>query len=111
MEVTLTKQKTFKLEPFGRFTIKFLKRNKNIAPRTIPLFELECEHETAYPLGDFENEFVKLMKKHKTDIFTDGSYFGFYTRTGSGMTRVFHQKFIDYRENKGGFKDVVDGEL
>ena len=72
--------------------------------------ELKMEHETAFPLGDKEDEFIKQMKKYKTDIFTDGSYFGFYTRTGSGMTRVFHPKLQEYQEDRGGFRAVVDGD-
>jgi len=110
INVTLKKEATFNLEPFGKFIIKFLRRTTNIAPRTIPVSELSMEHETAYPLGDFEDEFVKLMKKHKTDVFTDGSYNGFYTRTGSGMTRVSHPKLSMYRDNTGGFKNIIDGD-
>ena len=109
IEVTLTKKRTYKLEPYGKFAVKFLKRTNNVAPRTLPVSELDMFHEESFPLGDFEDEFVKLMKKHKTDIFTDGSYNGFYTRTGSGMTRVWHEKLAMYRDNQGGFKDLIDG--
>ena len=49
------------------------------------------------------------MKKYKTDVFTDGSYFGFYTRGSGGMTRVYHPKLQEYRENEG-FRAVVDGD-
>ena len=109
-EVTLTKSETFKLRPFGYFLLKFVKRPENVAPRTIPVMELKQEYETAFPLGDREDEFVKQMKKYKTDVFTDGSYFGFYTRTGAGMTRVYHPKLQAYMEDEGGFRAVVDGD-
>jgi len=111
IEVTLTKKKIFTLEPFGKFNVKFLKRTNNVAPRTIPTTELTFFHDESYPLGKFEGEFVKLMRKHKTDIFTDGSYAGFYTRTGSGMTRVYHKKLGMYKDNENGFKAVIDGDL
>ena len=107
-EVTLTKSKTFKLKPFGYFLIKFTKTTQNLSPRTIPVNELEIEPQTAFPLGDKEDEFIKEMKKHKTDVFTDGSYFGFYTRGGRGMTRIFHPKLQQYQEDTGGFRAVVD---
>lgn len=106
-EVTLTKSETFKLKPFGYFLIKFVKRSENVAPRTIPAMELKQEYETAFPLDDHEDEFVKQMRKYKTDIFTDGSYFGFYTRTNSGMTRVYHPKLQKYTDDEG-FRAVVD---
>ena len=108
MKVTLTKQKTFELEPFGKFKIKFLKKTTNISPKTIPVSELSMYVEDAYPLGDFEDEFVMLMKKHKTDIFSDGTYNGFYTRGSQGMTRVSHHKLRMYRDDINGFKDLID---
>jgi hypothetical protein len=109
IEVTLKKERTYELEPYGKFVIKFLKRRNNVAPRIIPFMEVNTFHDESFPLGDFEDKFVKLMKKHKTDIWTDGSYNGFYTRTGSGMTRVWHEKLAMYRDNEGGFKDLIDG--
>jgi hypothetical protein len=109
-EITLTKSKTYQLRPFGYFAIKFTRTTNNLSPRTIPVMEMKMEHETSYPLGDKEDEFIEQMKKYKTDVFTDGSYFGFYTRTGSGMTRVYHPKLQEYIEDKGGFRAVVDGD-
>jgi hypothetical protein len=109
-EVTLTKSETFKLRPFGYFLVKFIKHPHLAGARTIPAMEMKMEHETSFPLGDKEDEFIKQMKKYKTDIFTDGGYFNFYTRTGSGMTRVYHPKLQAYREDEGGFRAVVDGD-
>ncbi|MDZ7785969.1 MAG: hypothetical protein U5L95_02500 [Candidatus Saccharibacteria bacterium] len=90
MEITLTKSQEFKLEPFGRFAIRITKTTKNLSPRTIPFSELKVEHETGYPLGDKEEDFITYLKKNKTDILTDGSYFGYYTQINGHLVRVFH---------------------
>lgn len=110
-EVTLTKSETFKLKPFGYFLPKFVKHSsRNLSIRTIPVYELSTDHSKAYPMSEEqEKEFVRLMKKYKTDIFTDGGYLNYYTRTGSGMTPVHHRKFIQYREDEGFRLAVDDG--
>ena len=115
MELTLTKTTTttFKLEPYGRFLIKFLKRtDRNHSARTIPLQELVIDHDTAMPFTEQqEKDIIKTMKMHGTDIFTDGT--DFYTRAGGGkfasLCQVSHSKFIMYRENIG-FKAVINDE-
>ena len=114
MKFKLTKRivKTVDFKPYGRFTIKFLTGSggNNLSPRTIPFSELKMEDETAMPFTkEQEKEFVKFLKQNKTDIVTDGSYFGFYTRTNYGYTRVFHPKLQQYREDEG-FKSVVNGD-
>ncbi len=51
------------------------------------------------------------MKKLKTDIFTDGSWNGFYTRAGGGefasLCRVSHPKLSMYRDDDA-FHALVD---
>jgi hypothetical protein len=107
MELTLTKTQTYKLEPYGKFAIKLRTRQGN-KPNVIPYEELRVEHETSMPMSkEQEKLVVGLMKKHKTDILTDGSYFGFYTRIGDGLTQVRHKKLILYREDEA-FKIAVD---
>ena len=109
-EVTLTKSQTFELKPFGYFLPRFVKSSSNLSVRTIPASELECNHNDAYPMSEEQQkEFVKAMKKYKTDIFTDGGYRNFYTLTNSGITPVFHKKLQQYREDEG-FRMAVDGD-
>jgi len=111
MELTLVKTKTFKLEPFGKFNIS-MARNPKKAPHIIDFRELSIDHDTSMPFTkEQEKEIIKLMKANKTDIFTDGSYFGFYTRVSGGefasLARVDHPYFVKYREEEG-FREMVD---
>lgn len=107
LELTLVKTKTFSLEPYGKFACKWNTKKSNV-PNNIPISEMDIFHDTAMPLTtEQEKELVKVMKLHKTDILTDGSYFGFYTRTGSGLTMVRHKKLMMYREDDA-FKSAVD---
>ena len=110
MELTLVKQKTFKLEPYGKFNIKWTYKPKS--PRTIPYSEVTINWDTAYPMTkEQEKEVIKFMKANKTDILTDGSYFGFYTRAGQGkfasLCHIRHPKLITYRENEA-FRQEID---
>lgn len=107
MELTLVKTRTYKLEPYGKFAIKWKTRQNHI-PNIIPMDELEVYNVTTYPMSEEqEKEVIKFMKKHKTDILTDGSYFGFYTRVAGGLTMVRHPKLMAYKENEA-FKNAVD---
>lgn len=108
LDLTLVKTKTYKdLKPYGKFTVKWKTRQGNL-PHILPIDELDMYHETSFPLTEEQDkEVIKFMKKHKTDILTDGSYFGFYTRTGTGFTMVRHKKLLEYRDNEG-FKELVD---
>ena len=105
MELTLVKQKKYNLEPFGRFTIKW-KTKQGWKPNIIPFDELHCKHDTAMPTTDEQDkEIIKLMKKHKTDILTDGEKF--YTRFGIGFGEVYHKKLQMYL-NDEAFRLAVD---
>lgn len=112
MELTLTKTKTFKLKPYGRFNIRFTYKPRS--PRTIPFSEMDIDHDTSMPFTEQqEKDIIKLMKKHKTDILTDGGYLGFYTRAGAGefasLCHVAHPHLVQYREDEA-FRAVIDGE-
>jgi hypothetical protein len=105
MEITLTKTRKYELEPYGKFVIKSKTRQGHL-PNIIPLDELHVSGETGMPMSDEEDKkIVGLMKKHKTDILTDGR--NFYTRTGYGFTEVYHKKLRMYKEDLA-FKQAVD---
>lgn len=111
MELTLIKTQTFKLEPYGKFSIS-MARNPRRLPHIIPLSELSIDHDTSMPFTEQqEKDIIKLMKKHKTDILTDGGYLGFYTRAGGGkfasLCHVAHSKLVAYRENEA-FRQEID---
>ena len=115
MELTLTKTitNTFKLEPYGKFRISMARSPKRNLPYIIPLDELSINHETSMPFTEQqEKDIIKLMKKHKTDILTDGGYLGFYTRAGQGkfasLCHVAHPKLVAYKENEAFRQDVDD---
>lgn len=104
MELTLTKTETFKLEPYGKFLLSMARKPESHLPHVISLSKLKINHNSSMPFTkEQEKEVVKLMRKHKTDILTDGSYFGFYTRAGNGefasLCRVSHPKLLMYKKN------------
>lgn len=105
MEITLTKTRNYNLLPFGKFILKW-NTPKVVKPNQIPLNELQIYHDTAMPMDEkTDKEIVKLMKKSKTDILTDGSKY--YTRVNNGLTQVYHPKFYQYK-NSTSFKEAVD---
>lgn len=109
MKLTLIKTKTFKLKPFGKFTIKFVKNATS--SRTIPVSELSIDHNTSMPFTEQqERDIIKLMKANKTDILTDESL-EFYTRVNGGVYRslakVAHPNFVKYQEDIA-FRAVID---
>ena len=111
MELTLIKTQTFKLEPYGQFFISMARHPKN-APHIIDFREIEINHDTKMPFTkEQKKDIIKVMKANKTDVFTDGSYFGFYTRVSGGeygsLGLIRHPKLIQYRENDG-FRELVD---
>jgi len=98
MEITLTRKITYRLEPFGKFVIKW-KTNQTWKPNIIPLGELELKHDTVMHLTEEQDkEIIKLMKKYKTDILTDGKKY--YTRFGRGLGEVWHEKLTMYENNE-----------
>ena len=106
MELTLIKSKTFELQPYGRFSIKWNCRQEK--PNFIPFLELHINHETSMPMSEEQiKQVVKLMKKNKTDILKDSNSLGFYTRLNDGFVRVTHKKLMMY-QNDPLFRDVVD---
>ena len=113
MELTLIKKQTFNLKPFGRFTISMARNPRRNSPHILPLCELEIDHKTSMPFTEEqEKQIIMYMKKHKTDILTDGGYLGFYTRAGGGqygsLCHVAHPKLVAYRENEAFRQDVDD---
>ena len=52
-----------------------------------------------------DKQIIKFMKKHKTDILTDG--YRFYTRCGAGFGEAYHKKLGLYRDDPA-FKMAVD---
>jgi hypothetical protein len=110
MELKLVKTQTFKLEPYGKFSISMARSPKNL-PHIIPLRELDIDHQTSMPFTEQqEKDIIKLMKKHKTDILTDGGYLGFYTRAGQGkfasLCHIAHPKLVAYKENEAFRQDI-----
>ena len=108
MKLTLTKSVDYNLKPYGYFTIKW-RTDQGHLPNIIPFNELEILHDTTMPMSEEQDaEVVKFMKKNKTDILIneDGDY---YTRAGSGFTRVRHKKLAMYGYDEG-FKTAVDSK-
>jgi hypothetical protein len=95
LEMTLTKSQSYKLKPFGRFTIKW-KTNQRHLPNIIPYDEVRIKYDTTMPTKDDQDKtIIKFMLKHKTDVLTDGR--DFYTRAGTGFTEISHNKISDYK--------------
>jgi len=105
MEITLTKVRTYKLEPYGRFVFKW-KKPRNEKPHQIYIGGLHIKYDTAMPMSkEQEDAVIKLMKKHKTDVLTNGC--NFFTRTNDGLTEIWHEKIMKYGTDPA-FKDAVD---
>jgi len=111
MELTLTKTREYKLEPFGKFIISMARHPKN-APHILDWQEISINHDTKMPFtAEQEKAIIKEMKKHNTDVFSDGGYLGFYTRVSGGehasLGHISHPKLVKYREDEG-FRELVD---
>jgi hypothetical protein len=102
----LTKVETFnELKPYGKFIVKWKTRQGHL-PNIIPFDELNFNSETTMPVDDVQDKIIiKFMKKHKTDVLTDG--YRFYGRIGKGFGEIYHKKLGMYRDNEG-FKNLVD---
>lgn len=110
LNLTLVKQETFDLEPFGKFSIKWITRQQWKA-NIIPFSELNIEHSTAMPLSEEqEKDLVKLMKKNKTDIVSANNGQVWYTRLNEGLVRVYHKKFLQFNLSEEFRKIVMDGK-
>lgn len=95
LEMTLVKTQSYKLKPFGKFTIK-QKTNQGHLPNIVPYNELHIKYDTSMPIPDDQDKvIIKFMIKHKTDILTDGR--DFYTRAGTGFMEVWHKKISEYK--------------
>lgn len=99
IKLELVKTEKYDLLPYGNYTIKW-KTRQNHLPNIISVDELHIYHDTTMPLTDAQDkEVIKFMKKHKTDILVDNRG-DFYTRAGSGFTKVMHKKLIDEFKNE-----------
>ena len=106
LELTLVKTKTYNLKPFGKFVIKmFNQKNKN-KPNVIQFGELRFDNDKAFPITEKDEKLIiSLMKKHKTDILTDGEKY--YTILNCGFVEVQHTKLYKYSTDEL-FKRAVD---
>jgi hypothetical protein len=102
----LTKTEKFhELKPFGKFTIKWTTKQGHL-PRIIPFSEIRFDSRNTMSTTDKQDkEIIKFMKKHKTDILTDG--YRFYTRIGEGFGEIYHIKLHKYIDDPV-FKMRVD---
>lgn len=106
LKTVKTTKRKYNLKPFGKFIVKDVRREGSL--KTLSLRELSIYGDTTMPLTEQqENDFIKEMKKYKTDVFTDDEK-GYYTIVAGGITRIFHSKLQQYKDNAGGFKDVLD---
>ena len=95
LEMTLVKTQSYKLKPFGKFTLKS-KTNQGHLPNIIPYNEVHLKYDTCMPIPDDQDKIIiKFMLKHKTDILTDGR--DFYSRAGTGFMELSHKKISDYK--------------
>lgn len=105
MELELIKKVKYNLEPYGKFTIKW-NTKQGWKPNIIPYGELRYNYDSGMPLSEEQDkEVIKLMKKYKTDILTDGEKY--YTRIGIGLGEVHHKKLSMYKTDEA-FRNAVD---
>lgn len=111
-EITLTKVETFKLKPYGKFLLSLARNPREQVPHIIGAANLNIDLDGAMPFTEQqEKDILKLMRKHKTDVFTDGTWNGYYTRGGCArycsLCRISHPKLTEYSQNEA-FKQDVD---
>lgn len=105
IKFTATRTENYDLKPYGRFLVKWKTRQGHL-PRIIPFNELRFDYEATMPLSEEDDKAViKFMKKHKTDILTDG--YRYYGRCGRGFGEVHHEKLSKYNYDST-FKELVD---
>jgi len=99
LELTLIKTVNYKLKPFGRFLFDWNngKRAKRI--NVMYIGEIDTLHDTTMPLTDEQDKMVvKLMLKHKTDVYIDDRFGNrYYTRISGGWTEIGHKKLFNYK--------------
>lgn len=107
MELTLTKTRNYKLEPYGKFCFKWHEPKTGfIKAHQILISELTMKHDTGMPVTkEQEKALIKEMKKFKTDVFTDGDKF--YTLSNNDLVEIYHEKLIRYKTDPT-FKSFVD---
>lgn len=97
IQFTLVKSVSYDLLPFGRFKIMWnpserQQQNLAVLPfRNVRFNSANCMPETE----EQEKAIIKFMKKHKTDVLTDG--YGYYSRMGNGFVEIYHPNIIEYR--------------
>jgi len=110
LEITLTKTRTYDLKPFGKFKVVWNAPKKD-KENVLPVGELHYNGRESFPLVGHNNDaedkkIVKYMVFHKTDVLTDGE--NFYTRTGSGFTKITHHKISSYMKFVESRKHIID---
>ena len=100
LSMTLIKKRKYNLKPFGRFLIKSQVGAKGkLNPGTIDFNTLRFDSERGMSYTpEQEKEFVKFMKKNKTDILTDEYGRDLYTRIGDNWVEVQHSKLTAYKQ-------------
>jgi hypothetical protein len=105
MELTLTKTRNYKLEPYGHFVFKW-RKDLVKKPNHIAISELTIKHDTAMPMTkEQDKEVVRMMKKNKTDVLTDGNKF--YTRSNEDLVEIYHVRLYNYK-NDETYRSIVD---
>lgn len=100
-QLTCVKTVTYDLKPFGNFKFKTNESKLyNSRLNWIYFYDIELDHPTAMPLTPNQHkEWVKRMKQAGTEVFYrmgSGYFPEFYTITGSGITRMKHERVQRY---------------
>ena len=77
------------LIPLGNISFSFKRKTKD---NVINVGDVKMYHENSIKITDEQiKKILKVMKKAKTDLLTDG--FKFYTTTNNAVTQIDHDKF------------------
>tara|TARA_R110000803_G_scaffold202309_1_gene267416 strand:+ start:1331 stop:1657 length:327 start_codon:yes stop_codon:yes gene_type:complete len=84
---------TFNLIPIGKVRFRFnTKFRRNTETQNVLISEVNIMCDTDRMITpETEKELLKMMKKAKTDLLTDGR--DFYTTRGNKITQIYHGGF------------------
>lgn len=92
------KVSVFDLQPHGSFQFIWTKNNPGRKTSDVQIYigEMGIKHESPANrpyTKKTERYILRMMKEFKTDVLT--AYGKFFTRTGNGITEIFHNSFVE----------------
>jgi hypothetical protein len=106
--IYVTGSETFRLIPLGEIRFRWNKNSRMTKAEPIYIGEVDQSGERIRISEADEKRLYKIMKKHNTDLFTDGD--DFYTTFGACIGKVDHPRFRKLlEENNEVIRELLYG--